>query len=299
MSEALAAKHYSKPEVKEEVARYSKDRWVALHCEQRDSKGRRLFIRYDEAKPLTIQTPSDVEKLLARFKKHKPRSFYASSNLYAELAKAASAPSIGSVYACTPCWDVDNGLHGWRDTLELCEELVSLLDKEGVAKSVSVFWSGRGAHVRIHHLALSSEVRANIPPFDAAYAIVEYIVKKMDGARLNALKASGPRLENRMDPQRVFTCPLSLHRDLDVVCICVPLNKLCDFDPSWIEPDRYKHSGGWDVYEEGEADDLAMRAYEAIGGYPLRRGRRKYERVDKAIVRALTKISPKGSPLGL
>ncbi|MEM4700156.1 MAG: hypothetical protein QXT74_04305 [Candidatus Nezhaarchaeales archaeon] len=285
---ALAAKHYSKPEVREEVARYSKNRWVALHCERRDREGRGIFIRYDGGRPLRIQDPDDVERVLVRFKKYGPRAFYASSNLYVGLAESAGVPSLSNAYACTPCWDVDNELQGWRDTIRVCEGLISLLDKEGVSKSVSVFWSGRGAHVRLHHLALSAEVRRRIPPLDAAYAIVEYVIRKLDYAG-GALRAHGPRVENRMDPQRVFTCPLSLHRDLDVVCICIPLNKLRDFDVSWIEPGGYRHSGEWSRYEEGEADCLALKAYEAIGGYPRKVRRRKYERVDEAIARALSK----------
>lgn len=291
MSEEVVARHYSRPEVKEELASYSKDRWVALHCEQRDEEGRRLFIRYDAGRPLRIDGASDVEKLLARFAKFRPRTFYASSNLYSQLGRA---PSIADVYACTPCWDVDNELQGWRDTLRVCEELVSILDKEGVSKSVSVFWSGQGAHVRVHHLALSPEARARIHPLSAAYAMVEYVMRKLSPAHSTALRG-GPRVENKMDVQRVFTCPLSLHRGLDVVCVCIPLNKLQDFDLSWVEPGRYRHSREWDRYEEGEADELAARAYEAVGGYPLRaRRRRRYERVDEAIVRMLAKISHKG-----
>lgn len=286
---ALVARHYSKPEVREEVASYSRDRWVALHCEHRDREGRRLFIRYDRGRALRIQAPDDVERLLARFGGCRPRAFYASSNLYVELAKSVGAPSLSSAYACTPCWDVDNELQGWRDTVAVCEEVVSLLDKEGVSKSVSVFWSGRGAHVRLHHLALSAEVRRCISPFDAAYAVVEYIIRKLSRASSAAFGARGPRVENKMDPQRVFTCPLSLHRDLDVVCICIPLNKLWDFDLSWIELDKYRHSREWNKYEEGEADDLVIKAYEVVGGYPHRVRRRKYERVDEAIIKALSK----------
>ena len=100
-----------------------------------------------------------------------------------------------------------------------------------------------------------------------------------------------------MDPQRVFTCPLSLHRDLDAVCVCIPLNELRSFHPSWTNPSSYRHSSEWRRYEEGEVDELAARAHEVVGGYPFkaRRRRRRYERLDEAIAKALARHSIKGS----
>ena len=285
------ARHYSRPEVREEVASYARDRWVAVHCELQDQRGRRLLVRYRRGRPLKLSSTRDVEALLAELAKLRPRTFYASSNLYLNLSSETDVASLSNVYACTPCWDVDNELQGWRDTLRLCEELVALLEKEGVAESVSVFWSGRGAHIRIHHEAFSPEVRSRIHPLDAAYAVVEYVARKLASTWPTQPTSKGPRVENKMDPQRVFTCPLSLHRELDAVCVCVPLNKLRDFDPSWTRPKAYRHSSEWRRFVKGEADELALRAHEVVGGYPFRprRRRRRYERLDEAIAKALAK----------
>jgi len=293
MDLSLILQHYSKPEVREEIASYSRDRWVAVHCELQSQKGRKVLIRYRHRRPLKVQSPADVEALLRQLARLRPRTFYASSNLYKRLDSEVDAASLSNVYACTPCWDIDNELSGWRDTLRVCEELISLLDKEGVAKSVSVFWSGRGAHVRIHHLALSPEVRSRIHPLDAAYAIVEYIARRLSIASGSPASRS-LRVENRIDPQRVFTCPLSLHRGLEAVCVCIPINKVRGFDLSWTHPMSYKHSGEWRRYEEGEADELALRAHEVIGGYPItyKKRRRRFERLDEAIAKALLRHRP-------
>jgi hypothetical protein len=295
MEGGLAAQHYSRPEVEEEVASYAKDRWVAIHCELMHERGRRLLVRYGRGRPLKVEAPSDVGALLASLRRLRPRTFYASSNLYLKLESELDVHHPANVYACTPCWDVDNELQGWRDTLRLCEELVSLLEKEGVSKSVSIFWSGRGAHVRVHHLALSPELRSRIHPFDASYAVVEYVARKLSAIHVGQPTSRGPRVENRMDPQRVFTCPLSLHRELDAVCVCVPLNKLWGFDPSWTSPSAYRHSGEWRRFEEGEADELALKAHEVVGGYPLRprrARRRRFARLDEAIAKALAEHPP-------
>lgn len=295
MDPSLILQHYLKPEVEEEITSYSRDRWIAIHCGLQDESGRKVLVRYRLGRPLKVQSPTDIEALLRQFIKLRPRSFYASSNLYRKLDSAVDVASLGNIYACTPCWDIDNELSGWRDTLKLCEELISLLEKEGVVKSVSLFWSGRGAHVRIHHLALSPELRARIHPLDAAYAMVEYVASKLPSPHLRSLASRGPRVENKIDPQRVFTCPLSLHRDLDVVCVCIPINKIWEFNPSWTQPINYRHSGEWRKYEEGEADELALRAHEVIGGYPAtrrKRKRRRFDKVDEAIAKALLRREP-------
>lgn len=94
-------------------------------------------------------------------------------------------------------------------------------------KSVSVFWSGRGAHVRIHHEAFSPDVRMRIHPLDVAFAVVEYILRKVK-LKIVSMSKECERLkvENRIDPQRLLTCPLSLHRELDLVYICISIDKL-------------------------------------------------------------------------
>jgi hypothetical protein len=43
------------------------------------------------------------------------------------------------------------------------------------------------------------------------------------------------------------------------------------FTPEWASVESYRHWKGWYRFETGEADHLAERAYEAVGGYPLRK----------------------------
>lgn len=38
--------HYGRAEVREEVARFSEGRWVALHCRVKDGSGRPYLLRY-------------------------------------------------------------------------------------------------------------------------------------------------------------------------------------------------------------------------------------------------------------
>ncbi|RLF15436.1 MAG: hypothetical protein DRJ97_03940 [Thermoprotei archaeon] len=293
----LIKRHYLREEVREEIADYARDRWVGLHCQARDEKGRMLLVRYTEGRrPLTIREKGDVLKALQKYSRLRPRTFYASSNLYWKMEREGDVASLANVKACTPCWDIDNTFDSWRSTITACQEIVSALDKMGVAKSVSVYWSGEGAHVRIHHEAFSPELRSKIHPLDLAFAVVEFIARKVEPKIIEEqVKSEGKlKVENKMDPQRLFTCPLSLHRELDVVCVCIPLNKLSSFDPEWVRPDVYRHSRDWRRFEVGEADELAQRAYEAVGGYPRAVGgrcrRRKYRRVDEAIKSSLSKL---------
>ncbi len=84
-------------------------------------------------------------------------------------------------------------------------------------------------------------------------------------------QAAELKVENEMDLQRVFTCPLSLHRRLNLVAVCFPPEMVERFTPEWASAERYRHWKGWDRFEPGEADHLAEIAHQAIGGYPLRK----------------------------
>ena len=72
-----------------------------------------------------------------------------------------------------------------------------------------------------------------------------------------------------MDPQRVFTAPLSLHRYLDVVCVPFKPEDLDSFSWSWTDPNKPTYNPRWRTYVEGEADKLALKALKYRGGYPL------------------------------
>ncbi|RLI07364.1 hypothetical protein DRO32_04015 [Candidatus Bathyarchaeota archaeon] len=293
----LVLAHYGRPEVLEEIARFSRGRWVAIHCEARDEKGRPILVRYAGGRPLSVRGPGDVRELLGRLRRLRPRTFYASSAIYRRLEGPGDLHPSNAL-AFTPTWDVDNELRYWEATVEAAKAIVSFLEGAGVVSSVFVKWSGRGAHVHLHHGSISRDLLPKHGPLDVAYAIVEYVLLKVEGALHDIRERFGSghlKVENRMDPQRVFTCPLTLHRQLDMVAVCLRPDELDDFTPDWARPGSFRHWRGWDRYEPGEADELALRALEVVGPYPrpYRPRRRKTKRVEEMIMRFL-----RGSPSG-
>jgi hypothetical protein len=45
------------------------------------------------------------------------------------------------------------------------------------------------------------------------------------------------------------------------------LNELDGFSLKWIQPDSFRHNVKWREFTRGEADKLALKAYETAGGY--------------------------------
>jgi len=295
----LVLEHYRRPEVPREIARFARGRWVAIHCARRDERGRPLLIRYERGprgrrRPLSVRGPWDVLRLMKELYSMRPRTFYASSAIYSRLEGPEDTYYPGTTVAFTPTWDIDNELQGWRATLEIANAILDVLERSGVVKSVFVKWSGRGAHVHLHEKAISPEVFSRHGPLDVAYAIVEYVLLKIEHRVIEVrehFKAGGLKVENKMDPQRVFTCPLTLHRELNVVAVCIRPEDLWDFTPEWIELDGFRHWQGWDRYEVGEADELALRAIEVVGPYPrpYRPRRRKTKRLEDMIMKYLSR----------
>ncbi|MEM2561779.1 MAG: hypothetical protein QXT06_05570 [Candidatus Bathyarchaeia archaeon] len=279
-----AIKHYLKTQVREEIADFCRGRWVALHLA--DEKGTLLFRRYLHGKPVTIQSLEDFQKLIKNFGQ-RVRSIYATANVYKfNTQPIAHKPSLDDVIACTPTWDIDNDPTRWRDTIEIAREIVAILEECGIKESTYIKWSGRGCHVHIHERAISPEILKEAHPLDFAYAIVEYVNMKIAEKH----SVANLKIENRMDAGRVFTCPLSLHRELNVVCICMKPNDLDNFSLEWIKPDDFRHNPNWRVFITGEADDLAMKAYKLIGGYPLRGGKKeRKKKLDEQIIEWLSK----------
>ncbi|RLI19324.1 hypothetical protein DRO54_08640, partial [Candidatus Bathyarchaeota archaeon] len=127
--------------------------------------------------------------------------------------------------------------------------------------------------IHIHYKTFSKRVLEKIHPLDIAYSTVEYVNLKLQEKYCSILQQHGAlklRVENKIDMQRVFTCPLSLHRKLKTVAVCINPKDIRIFSPEWIRVNSFRHWTGWDNYEEGEADSLAIKAYEVVGGYPLR-----------------------------
>ena len=264
--------HYSKIQVKDEVAAYCRGRWVALEGVERS--GGRAFLRYTRrGVPLTINDPEDVNSLLRRFRFFKPRTIYASVNSYGKLENRENLENPANIAWSMPVWDVDASLDSWEYAVKASEVIVNCLDKEGISRSVYLKWSGRGIHIHVHEKAFSKNLLEKHNPLDVAFSVVEYVLRKTKD-QLVKIAAKAPqtgdrllRVENKMDIKRVFTAPLSLHRQLDLCCVCFKQNDIYNFSPEWARVEKYRHDPSWKFYEEGEGDILAEKALAEIGGY--------------------------------
>jgi hypothetical protein len=286
--QGLVQEHYSRPEVEREIADYCRGRWVAAHCI--DERGGLVFRRYMAQKPMVIE---GVEGLSALFERlgGRLRSIYATANRYREIRDIGDVSDLDNISLCTPTWDIDSTLSNWRETIRVADGILRILGDEGVRESVYLKWSGNGCHIHIHEMALSDEALKKANPLDLAYATVEYVKIRLEAEMAEELTSWGIRVENKMDPGRVFTCPLSLHRTLDVVCVCMKPWELWEFSPEWIRPGNFRHNEDWRGFKRGEADQLAIKSLEQIGGYPLTRTRktRKTKKLDQQIMEWLKK----------
>lgn len=264
-------RYYENPLVRREIADFCRNRWVAIHCEMKTEDDRPLLIRYERNRPLKIESVKDVLRLLKRFGGLHPRTFYATASLYFKLqSKSDVFNYYENVYARTPTWDIDSKPEWWQATVKVIKIIIDALNDEGVSNSVYIKWSGRGAHVHVHEKAISKQVYDRIKPVDAAYCIVDYIIRKIKPSilKVNSSFNVEIKVENLMDPQRVFTAPLSLHKQLNVACIAFKPYEIDDFDFSWTNPNNFKHNNDWREFIEGEADNLARKAFKVIGPYP-------------------------------
>jgi len=285
---SLAKEHYSRLDVQKEIVDFCKDRWVAAHY--RDSEGKLVFRRYLHWKPLTINSIEDFSSII-NLQKYFLRSIYATANVYWKTRSVEEVYALSNVRRCNPIWDIDGTLSNWKATLEVAKMIGSFLYDRGVEKSLYFKWSGNGCHIHIHEEAFSDDLLRRYHPLDLAYAIVEYVNSKTSQKLREILLKGRITVENKVDPTRVFTCPLSLHRELDVVCICIKPDKISEFSPKWIHPSSFRHDPSWREFVKGEADEIAENAYKTIGRYPLRRRRRRRRTVplDKQIIKWLQK----------
>ena len=293
--------YYSKPQVKEEIAAYCRRRWVALEGVYPD--GGRAFLRYSRrGNPLSISEPKNVDLLLKRFKFFKPRTIYASVNSYKILENRENTEDPENIVRSMPIWDVDASLESWEYALKASEIIVECLDKEGVSRSVFLKWSGRGVHIHVNSCAFSQKLLKRHNPLDVAFSVVEYILRK-SRTQLAKLAEKAPRIgdrelkiENKMDLKRVFTAPLSLHRQLDLCCVCFKQDDIQNFSPDWAKIEICRHDPSWKIYEEGEGDQLASKAIAEIGGYdgypqaPRRRHRKVSTEIKKPPIKVEKEI---------
>jgi len=285
---SLAKEHYSRLEVQKEIVDFCAGRWVAAHYV--DPEGKLLFRRYLRGKPLKIINIEGFSRIV-NLEGFTLRSIYATSNVYSRIKTVEDVYALSNIRRCNPVWDIDGTLSNWRLTIEVAKIIGSFLNDRGVEKSLYLKWSGNGCHIHVHEEAFSDDLLKKYHPLDLAYAIVEYVNGKMYQKSREILVKGKVKVENKVDPTRVFTCPLSLHRKLNVVCICIKQNRLSEFTPEWIHPSSFQHDPSWREFVKGEADEIAEDAYKTIGGYPLRRRRRRRKTVplDKQIKKWLRK----------
>lgn len=279
--------HYSLNLVQNEITRYAKNRWIGLYCDKKQ-----ILFRYTkDKKPLKIENQNDLLKIFDEYASFIPRTIYATANIYKQLTNYEDILNLSNITSCTPTWDIDNTLDKWEATIEVVKGVISFLRNEGIEDSIIVKWSGEGCHVHLHQNSLSL---SSIHPLDLAYSIVEYVKIKLQNLITNIAlkyKAANLKVENNIDSQRLFTCPLSLHQRLNVVCICIPSDSLSNFTLDWIKLRSFKHYQDWDRFKLGEANKLAQKAYEVIGPYQLRKRliHKKHPPLDKQIMRWIEK----------
>ncbi|HLI46809.1 MAG TPA: hypothetical protein VKU94_06410, partial [Geobacterales bacterium] len=206
MEKNLIVEHYNKESVLEEILNFSKDKWLAIVTQDG------FFRRYYKHRPLKASSLAELKELIAMLR---ARSIFASVNLYNRLETVEDIDPR-NVYASTPTIDIDGSLENWKSTIQVTKEIIHELNDLGVSKSIIVKWSGNGCHVHLNHKGFSKEILLKYNPVDLAYAIVELIIKRIEPKIFGENK--GIKLENKIDDKRVFTCPLSFHRELDVVC---------------------------------------------------------------------------------
>ena len=297
-------KYYSRPLVREEISDYCQGRWVAVECVRQGE--RRFFLRYWKrgGPPLSISKAEDVGRIMHRFGRLKPRTLYGSVNIYSKLESVEDTEEESNIAYTSPIWDIDSRVERWKETMQVADIIVRRLEAEGVSKSVFVNWSGRGAHVHIHEKAFSKDLLSKHNPLDVAYAVVEYICRmvKRDLAEVSSkLEEDGftIKVENKIDLKRVFTAPLSLHRELDLCAVCLKPDQLGDFHIDWAKPNVLRHNKAWREHVEGEGDELAEKALREVGGY-WATVRPRLEQVGKraAISAALERRAPKRGRIG-
>jgi len=232
--------HYDLEFVKKEIFEYCKDRWIAIKGDS--------FIRYNaKGEPLYLKSEDDIPKLINIYK---ARTIYSTAATYYDVRDL-------KIKKFTPFFDIDTTIEKWEKAIEAAKIIIEALNKEGIKQSIYLIWSGEGVHVRINENSLPNQVNH----FIAAKSIVTYILKKTK-QQLQKLveKDKDLKIENLIDEKRLFTSPLSLHRELDLVAVCFLPEEIDDFKIEWANPKNFKHNPNWRMYIENEAESLVMKA---------------------------------------
>jgi hypothetical protein len=278
----VLVEHYSREDVLREIVKYCSGRWSAFLIE--DVEGSKI-VRYDrrDFRPILLDS---VEKFRSYLKILPIRTVYGTIHFYKKIERFEDVKDLKNIIASEPVWDIDNRILEWRKTVQAAKIVYSFLENEGVRKSVYIKWSGEGIHVHLNRNSISEEVYKKIHPLDVAYSVVEYVKRKVE-EKVHGLNCASLMVENKIDPQRLFTAPLTFHKSLNVVTVCINPENLDDFTIEYVDPRNYVHYYGWDRFVKGEADQLVFKAYKAIGPYPKEYvvGRRKRRRLDEEIRR--------------
>lgn len=272
--------HYLKDEVVREIVDFSVNKWVAIHCDKTTGNREKIMLRYfpKSRRPLRIDSEDDFRRLLNLVRIYRPRTFYASINVYAKIDSLEDVLDRMNILGSTPTWDIDSADDDYRKVVITARKIVDILEKQHISRSLIIKWSGRGMHIHIHPNAFSRELYSRIHPLDVAYSVTEYVLRRIT-------VVEGVNIENKIDMGRVFTTPLSLHRELDRVAVCINVDELDDFDLSWTDVDNFKHDTSWRRYIVGEGDDLAEKAFVEIGPYIYKGGRKRIHKpLDKQII---------------
>jgi DNA primase catalytic subunit len=235
--------HYKK--VKDEIFEFCKNRWVALYG--------KTMIRYKDNFPLYLSSPND---LLAYLLKFNARTVYATAAKYEKINK--ENVENDKIISYTPFFDIDTKIEKWEYAIKAVEIIVSALEKEKVYKSVYLLWSGEGIHVRINENAIPKKFN----PLIASHAIVQYILNKVkDEIKKLCEESKVLKVEDLIDSKRVFTVPLSFHKELNLVAVCFSPNNLNKFSIDWAKPENFRHEEKiFNVFEENEAEELVLKA---------------------------------------
>ncbi len=271
---------------------YCRERWVGLSCEERDSHGRNIIVRYSKGKkPLRIYSVEDLDRIFNIFSRYRPRTVYATIYKYYRLEDLRDVYLDTNMKRVEPVWDIDNTVDKLEASKKVAEIIVRELEREGVS-SVYVKFSGNGLHVHLHEKAISEDLCKRYGCLNIAYAIVEFIRMRI-GFEVNEVKREFEsyqlKVENVIDRQRMFTAPLSLHREHDRVCVCIDPHEIFDFSIEYSMIGKYRHWSKWkENFIEGEADKLAVKAIKRIGPYPKRyRPRLKREDVKELALKLI------------
>lgn len=259
--------YYEGELVKREIFRFSQGRWVAIYG--------RAFTRYDKSgRPLALRSPEDVPRLARALE---ARTFYATAAIYGQVERQEDVADF-KIKAYTPFFDIDTKIDKWEFAVKAAEVIISELSRGGVEKSVYVLWSGEGIHVRINERALPGR-----RPVEEAHALVQYVLKRAEGPLRELVERSqgALKVEDLVDPKRVFTAPLSLHRELNYAAVCIPPDELSQFAPEWADPESPKHEEG--CYARGEPGEAAELVEKALAEYvPARTSVAREERPEGA-----------------